>query len=52
MYILSANNVPPVLPNTGAGEVFAVISVLTVAIAAVVVLTTVARFVAKKFYNA
>lgn len=52
MYILSAQNIPPVLPNTGAGEVFAVVSLVTVAIAALVVLSTVARSVAKKHYNA
>jgi hypothetical protein len=52
VYILSAQNVPPVLPNTGAGEVFAVVSLVTVAIAALVVLSTVARQVAKKHYNA
>jgi hypothetical protein len=52
VYILSAQNIPPVLPNTGAGEVFAVVSMVTVAIAAVVVLSTVARQVAKKHYNA
>lgn len=52
MYILPANNIPPVLPNTGAGEVFAVIGAITVVIAAAVVLTTVARLLAKKLYGA
>lgn len=52
MYILNAQNIPPVLPGTGAGEVFAIVSLVTVAVAGVVVLSAVARQVAKKRFNA
>jgi hypothetical protein len=45
-------NVPSVLPNTASGEMVAVVTVITLAVAAAIVVTTVARQLAKKHYNA
>lgn len=44
--------VPSVLPNTASGEMVAVVTVITLAVAAAIVVTTVARQLAKKHYNA
>jgi hypothetical protein len=51
VYVLGTQ-APSVLPNTGSGELFTVMTVVTLAIAAAVVVTTVARQVAKKHYTA
>lgn len=53
MYTLnSTTNVPSVLPNTASGEMVTVITVITLAVAAAIVVTTVARQLAKKHYSA
>lgn len=52
MYVQGAQIIPPVLPNTGAGEVFVAVGLITVAVAALVVVSAVARQLAKKAYNA
>lgn len=52
MYVLGeSTNVPPVLPNTS-GSILTVVAVITLAIGAAVIITTVARQLAKKHYNA
>lgn len=52
VYVLNnATNVPPVLPNTS-GSILTVIAVVTLAIGVAIIVTTIARQVAKKHYSA
>ncbi|HET9411895.1 MAG TPA: hypothetical protein VFO38_03545 [Candidatus Saccharimonadales bacterium] len=52
MYVLgNSTSVPPVLPDTS-GSILAVVTVITLAIGAAVIITTAARQIAKKHYSA
>jgi hypothetical protein len=52
VYVLNnATNVPPVLPNTS-GSILTVITVITLVIGAAIIVTTIARQIAKKHYSA
>ncbi len=52
--VLSATTVPAaiVLPNTGSNRALATAAAITLAVGVAATVTTVARFIAKKAYNA